>query len=191
MRPGGAPGAIRRMRPVIRRGILGGPLPLLLGLLAGCAEAPTGMPPAAPSAPAPGARPHRTGAPPEAPPETPAGQAACARLTVSATHRGVRDPESGLRSAHLRVSSAADGARITLVEPYYGGVHDDLLSNITVIPSNSRPLAFISDLSPRVTADSHDDELTISFLGPLELLVDAGGCEPMRVRCDATACTVE
>ena len=153
------------------------------------------MPPAAPSASAGEAPSNRTGAPPEAPPETPpettAGQAACARLTVSAVHRGVRDPGSGLRSAHLRVSSAADGAQITLVEPYYGGVHDDSLSNITVIPSNSRPLAFVSDLSPRVTADGNDDEMTISFLGRLELLVDAGGCDPVRVRCDATACTVE
>ena len=88
------------------------------------------------------------------------------------------------------MSSAADGARITLVDPYYGGVHDDSLSNITVIPSNSRPLAFVSDLAPRVTADGHEDALTISFLGRLELLVDAGGCDPVPVRCDATACTV-
>lgn len=174
-----ADGTVRR---TVRRSLRWVP-PLLLGLAAGCA----GMPPAAPPASAGGAPPHRTGAPHE----TPAGQAACARLTVSAVHRGIRDPESGLRSAHLRVSSATDGAQITLVEPYYGGMHDDSLSNITVIPSNSRPLAFVSDLSPRVTADGNDDELTISFLGRLELLVDAGGCDPVRVRCDATACTVE
>lgn len=179
--------AVRRMRPLIRWGLLGGPLPLLLGLLAGCAEPPTGTPPAAPSAAAAnGPPPNRAGATPEAP----AAQAACPRLEVSAAHRGVRDPESGLRAAHLRVSSAADGARITLVEPYYGGVHDDSLSNISVIPSNSRPLAFVSDLAPRVTADGHQDEMTIAFLGRLELLVDADGCDPVPVRCDATACTV-
>lgn len=181
-RRGCAAGAVLRRR----RGILSGPLPLVVGLLAGCAEPPTGTPPAAPATAAAEPPPNRAGAPPG----TSAAQAACPRLTVSAVHRGVRDPESGLRAAHLRVSSAADGSRITLVDPYYGGVHDDSLSNITVIPSNSRPLAFVSDLAPRVTADGHEDALTISFLGRLELLVDAGGCDPVPVRCDATACTV-
>ena len=92
--------------------------------------------------------------------------------------------------ARLRVSSAAEGALITLIEPYYGGLYDDVLSNITVLPTNARPLAFVSDLSPGRSAEEYDRRLTVSWLGRLELLVDAGGCDPVRILCDATACTV-
>lgn len=159
---------------------------LALGLLAGCAETP-GTPPAAPGDASLNRIPPGAAA---APPPTSAGQAACARLTVSAVHRGVRDRATGLMEARLRVSSAAEGALITLIEPYYGGLYDDVLSNITVLPTNARPLAFVSDLSPGRSAEEYDQRLTVSWLGRLELLVDAGGCDPVRILCDATACTV-
>lgn len=172
--------------PARRRTLRSAPaLALAVGLLAGCNQTP-GAPPAAPgdislNPVPPGAA---------APPPTSAGQAACARLAVSAVHRGVRDRATGLMEARLRVSSAAEGALITLIEPYYGGLYDDVLSNITVIPTNSRPLAFVSDLSPGRSAEGYDQRLTVSWLGRLELLVDAGGCDPVRILCDATACTV-
>lgn len=176
MNPGPRPGAA--------------PAGLALGaalfVAAACSESP---------APIPGAPTAGAEAAPEAAaggggdlPGAPAAQTACRGLSIVPSHRGAVDAEIGLQRTHLRVSHREAGVAIALLDPYYGGPDDDVPTNITSIPTAPRPLAFLSDLSYERTEGAFTQELTVSWLGRLELEVAAPDCSPVRLTCDSTTC---
>lgn len=157
-----------------------------LGLGAACSETP---------APVPAAPPAGAAADPEAVtgtggelPDGRAAQTACRGLSIVPSHRGAAEAETGMQRARLRVSHPEAGVAIALLGPYYGGLHDDVPTNITSIPTAPRPLAFVSDLSYDRTGDAFTQELTVSWLGRLELEVAAPDCNPVRVTCNTTSC---
>lgn len=176
------------MNPRARRGAAAAGLALgaALSLTAACSQTPAPVPAAPPAGP-------------EAAREAAAGgggdlaggqaaQTACRGLSIVPSHRGAAEAEIGMRQARLRVSHPEAGVAIALLGPYYGGPHDDVPTNIPAIPTAPRPLAFVSDLSYERTEGAFTQELTVSWLGRLELEVAAPDCSPVRVTCDTTTC---
>lgn len=155
-----------------------------LSMTAACSEAPA---PAAPPASPEVAPEAATGAGVE-PPDGRAAQTACRGLSIVPSHRGAAEAEIAMQRARLRVTHPEAGVAIALLGPYYGGPDDDVPSNIPAIPTAPRPLAFVSDLSYRRTEGAFTQELTVSWLGRLELEVAAPDCSPVRVTCDTTTC---
>lgn len=174
------------MKPRTRpRAAAGLALGAALSLSGGCAETAAPVPAAAPAAD----RETASETASEAAAGGPAAQTACRGLSVVPSHRGAAEAEIGMQRTRLRVSHPEAGVAIALLGPYYGGPHDDVPTNITSIPTAPRPLAFVSDLSYETAEGAFTQELTVTWLGRLELEVAAPDCSPVRVTCDSTTCS--
>lgn len=157
-----------------------------LSLTAACSEAPAPVPAAPPAGPE--AAPEAAAGARVELPDGRAAQTACRGLSIVPSHRGAAEAEIAMQRARLRVTHPEAGVAIALLGPYYGGPDDDVPSNIPAIPTAPRPLAFVSDLSYERTEGAFTQELTVSWLGRLELEVAAPDCSPVRVTCDTTTC---
>ena len=111
---------------------------------------------------------------------TPA-QASCEEASVTASLPEASDPETGLQRGRFSIFSQDPATAVTLVSPYFGGNHSD-------IPGSPRPIAFISGLRYESTEDGFSQELTLDWLGDLELEIGAPGCPAVAVRCNTRSC---
>ena len=112
--------------------------------------------------------------------ETPA-QASCEGASVTASLQEASDPETGLQRGRFSIFSQDPATAVTLVSPYFGSAHSD-------IPRHPRPLAFLSGIRYERTGNGFIRELTVDWLGDLELEIGAPGCPAVAVRCNTRSC---
>ena len=139
----------------------------------------------------PGMVAHRV--PPEATESGAAAETDCGHVLVPASLVDPEDPGTGRQRGRISIRYRDPGTAVSLLSPYYGSAHSDihvilnphLSSRGSVIP---RPLVFLQGSRSARTGDGFLQELTLDWLGDLELEVAAPGCPAVTVRCSARRC---
>lgn len=139
---------------------------LLGGLLSGCGEpgSARGPIPASPATPTP------------APEPVPPISGPCGDLSIAAQHQGIPDPTEGLPRGVFRLSGLSPETAVDVSAPYRPGW-----------PHPAPSAAIIREFAG---TGSSDWQLTIEWIGTLELAVVTPGCKPVAIRCSVVDCSV-
>ncbi len=110
-----------------------------------------------------------------------AAQTECGETSVLGSLVGPEDPSTGRQRGRISIRYRDPGTVVNLLSPYFGSAYSD----IRVIP---RPLVFLQGFRSETTGDGFLQELTLDWLGDLELEIVPPGCPVVVVRCNPRGC---